>query len=398
MENQNLTNNLNFHYRVKVLMISLDRGLLGKGELGDVSSRHREYGKFVEKLDIIVFSRAGFNKNQISETVAAYPTNSKSKFGYLCDAYRIGKKLFAENQYQLLATQAPFISGLVGYFLAKKYQAKLLIHFHGDYINNKEWLKEKWYNFLLVPISKFLSKKADGIRVMSQGIKDKLVASGISENKIRVISTPVSLVKFGNWSNGKVEELKNQYQGKKIILFIGRLEAVKDLPTLLKGLKEVTKIDSSFVLLVIGSGSLANDWQNLAREEGLDDQVKFLGQLEHEDLVNYYAASEFVVNSSTSESFGKIFVEAAACGKPAVATATTGAKEIIINGQTGFLSPVGENSSLAANILKFLADEKLAKQFGQRAKESVAKRFDGGINTAEIIKFWQELIENKKRP
>lgn len=373
-------------------MVSLDRGLLGKGELGDVVSRHREYGNHVEKLDIIVFSRSGFSKNKISETVTAYPTNSKGKFGYLFDSYKIGKKLFKENKYQLIVTQAPFISGLVGYKLAKRLKVKLLIHFHGDYIKNKEWLKENWYNFLLVPISKFLAKKADGIRVMSQGIKDKLIDAKVAEDKIRVISTPVSLVKFGNWNDNKVAEIKNQHQGKKIILFIGRFEKVKDLPTLLKSLIEVKKIDSNFILLVIGKGSLHQNWQNTIKEMGLENEVVFLDQIEHEDLVNYYKACEFIVNSSTSESFGKIFVEAAACGKPSVATATTGAKEIIIDNQTGLLSPVEDSSKLTANIIKLLQNDQLTQSFGQKAKESVSKRFDGGINTQEIIKFWHEII------
>lgn len=378
---------------MRILMISLDRGLLGKGQLGDVVSRHIEYGKFVEKLDIIVFSRTGFKENQISENVKAFPTNSKLKSYYLFDAYKIGKKLFKKNDYQLVVTQAPFISGLVGYELAKRFKAKLLIHFHGDYIKNKEWLCERWYNFLLIPISKFLAKKADGIRVMSKGIKDKLVGSGVAENKIRVISTPVSLVKFGHWDNDKVNELKNKYQGKKIILSVGRLEKVKNLPTLFEALNRVKKEFQDFVLLIIGQGSLGEEWERQVKDMGLENEIKFLGQIEHEELVNYYQACEFVVNSSTSESFGKIFVEAAACSKPSVATATTGAQEIIVDNQTGLLSPIGDSSGLAANILKLLQNEELAVKLGRQAKESVSKRFDGGINTQEIIKFWQELCQ-----
>jgi len=378
---------------MKVLMISLDKGLLGKGELGDVTSRHQEYGKYVEKLDIVVFSRTGFEINKISENVTAYPSNSKTKFGYLFDSCKIGRKLFKENKYQLVVTQAPFISGLVGYRLAKKFKAKLLIHFHGDYVKNKEWLKEKWYNFLMVLISKFLAKRADGIRVMSQGIKDKLVDSGVKENKIKVISTPVSLVKFGKWDEAKVRELKNKYPGKKIILFVGRLSKEKDLPTLLQALQKVKHDFPNFVLLVLGDGDQRQNWQALAKEMGLSNEVKFLGKVDHEDLVNYYPAAEFVVNSSTSESFGKIFVEAAACEKPSVATSTTGSREIIINNQTGLLSPISDNSGLAVNILKLLEDEELVKRLGQQAKESVGKRFDGGINTQEIINFWQEIVK-----
>ena len=378
---------------MKVLMISLDKGLLGKGELGDVTSRHREYGKYVDKLDIIVFSKIGFEINKISENVRAFPSNSKGRLGYLFDSYRVGKKLSKDNKYQLVVTQAPFISGLVGYKLAKKFKSKLLIHFHGDYVKNKEWLKEKWYNFLMVLISKFLAKRADGIRVMSQGIKNKLVNSGVKGDKIKVISTPVSLVKFGNWDKNKVAELKNKYKANKIILFVSRLTKEKDLPTLLNALVEVKKDFQNFILLILGDGNQKEKWQQLVKEMNLEHEVKFLGKVDHEDLVNYYPASEFVVNSSTSESFGKIFVEAAACNKPSVATSTTGSREIIIEGRTGLLSPIGDSPSLAVNILKLLQDEELTRKLGSQAKELVSKRFDGGISTQEIIKFWEEIVK-----
>src|SRR3990167_6284202 len=114
---------------MKVLMISLDKGLLGKGQLGDVVSRHAEYGQYAKKLDIIVFSRVGFNFNQISPTVFAYPTNSANKFLYLVDAYKIGCRLFKKDNYQLVFTQAPFITGLAGWLFIHKMNAKIMVFF-----------------------------------------------------------------------------------------------------------------------------------------------------------------------------------------------------------------------------------------------------------------------------
>ena len=102
-------------------MISLDKGLLGKGQLGDVVERHKKYGEFVEKLDIIVFSKKGFAKYQISDNVTAYPTNSCCKLKYAGDARKIGKKLFGENKYNLIVTQEPFLTGLVGTRLKKQF-------------------------------------------------------------------------------------------------------------------------------------------------------------------------------------------------------------------------------------------------------------------------------------
>ncbi|MBU1164154.1 glycosyltransferase family 4 protein [Patescibacteria group bacterium] len=375
---------------MQVLMISLDKGLLGKGQLGDVVSRHQEYGQHVEKLDIIVFSKKGYEKYQLSENVHSIPTNSKTKLCYFCNSYKIGKGLFKNSKYDLIVCQTPFIAGLVGYRLAKKFKAKLLVHFHGDFVDNKEWLKEKWYNIFLLSIAKFVFRRSDGIRVMSKGIKDKLVSNGIKAEKIKVISTPVNLSKFENPDEQKVTSIKSKYQNKKILLFVGRLEQVKDFPTLLTAAEIVKKDYKDFVVLVLGNGSKYNEWKSLAEKSEV--RVDFLNQLDHKELVNYYQACDFIVNSSTNESFGKIFVEAAAASKTSVATNTTGAQEIIIDGQTGLLSPVNDPSSLAANIIKLLKNQDLTSELGQKAKELVNKKYDGANNTREIINFWQEII------
>ena len=78
-------------------MISIDRGLLGKGQLGDVLERHAEYGKHVDRLDIIVFSAPGFSENKISQNVSSFPTNSKSKIK-VCQVIKKTKKTIPQSQ------------------------------------------------------------------------------------------------------------------------------------------------------------------------------------------------------------------------------------------------------------------------------------------------------------
>ncbi|MCL5795138.1 MAG: glycosyltransferase family 4 protein, partial [Patescibacteria group bacterium] len=120
-------------------MISIDKGLLGQGQLGDVVPRHRQYGEFCEQLDIIVFSGQKVEVNEISSRVRAFSTNSKGRLKYYSDALKLGQQLFAKTQYDLIVTQEPFLTGLAGYKLKKQFGAKLLIHFHGDFWQNRRW-------------------------------------------------------------------------------------------------------------------------------------------------------------------------------------------------------------------------------------------------------------------
>ncbi len=369
---------------MRVLMISIDKGLLGKGQLGDVVERHREYGRHVDQLDIIVFSKKGFEKYQISENVMAYPTNSCCKLKYTCDAKKLGKKLFEKNKYDLIVTQEPFLTGLVGVSLKKKFGSKLLVHFHGDFAG-----------LFLLFAKLFILPKADGIRVMSQGQKEKLIEKGIKENKIRVISTPINLEKYF-----AVSGFDFAHQSQSRVLHVGRDDKVKDYNTLVQAFLLVAKKFSKAAFFQVGVGDKFkryNRWVNkLNKDPNLKSSFNFtivhVPQQRQDTLINdFYSEAYLVVLSSTSESFGKVLVEANACGKPVVSTATTGAKEIIQDGYNGFLVPIGDYQALADKIIYLLDNPQKAQEMGENGRKLVNERF--GNNTEKIINFWQELLK-----
>jgi len=280
---------------------------------------------------------------------------------------------------------------LVGWLLKRKFKIPLLVHFHGDFWENEYWIKEKWYNFILLLLSKFIVKRADGIRVVSSGIKRKLIKAGTSKNKIRVIPTPVDLQKFEKCNPKKVNQIRKKYGNKKIVLFVGRLSKEKNLPMLIKAAFDVIRKNKDVIFLIIGKGKEKEKLLHQTSHLKLQKYVKFLGCLKHEELVNYYHACEFIVLPSFSESFGKVLLEAGASGKPAVATSTTGAKEIIIDGKTGFLVPINDKKSLAECIVKLLQDENLVYQMGQLAKKHILSKFNPEKTIQKMIRFWLDV-------
>lgn len=204
---------------MKVLVLSLNHDLLKKNETAEVVLRHKLLGDQVKRLDIVVTAKAG-EINQISDKVKVYPTNSKTKFCYLLDCYWLGRKLFLENNYQLILAPAPFIISPVGYWLAKKFKAKFLLHFHGNYLINQNWLKESWLNRLSILNSLRLAKKADGIQVMNEEIKQLLINKNIAANKIKIISSSIAKSKFGiNQEKVINQESENQNYINEVIKF-----------------------------------------------------------------------------------------------------------------------------------------------------------------------------------
>lgn len=379
---------------MNVLIISLDRGLLGDNPLGDVIERHRTYGKYVDRIDIIVFAVREKKKNNISENVTVYSTQTKSKIFVPLLALDMGKKLFFQEKYDLIVTQDPFITGFIGLQLKKKFGAKLLVHLHGDFFKNPLWIRENWKNRFYLPLAKYIVNCANAIRVMSFAQKEKLLAMNISEEKIEVISTPVNIERFENYNNEKaISALTNRIkvQGlEKIILMVGRKDKVKDFPTLFKAMRIVMEKNPKAGLWLVGN-----------YQEDEIDQIDVLepkrrviisNRVDSVNLPAYYKLCDVVVLSSTSESFGKVLVEANACGKPVVSTATSGAREIIKDGINGFIVPIKDSDALAEKITYLLRNPEIAKKMGQDGKTLMYEKFDGKKNTRRIIEFWKKIV------
>ena len=377
---------------MRVLVISIDRTLLGADYSGDVLERHQKYAREAGSLDVIVMSTKGFKKKEIDSHLAVFPTNSKSKLTYVFDALEIAKNIYWPNKIDLIVCQDPFLTGLAGWLIKKRFKIPLLIHFHGDFWDNKYWLLEKsrwWFNWFLFLLSKFLVPRADGIRVVSSGIRDKLIKGGVSGEKIRVIPTPVDLKKFERFDEKKVKNLKERiHKNWKTIINVGRKDSAKDYSTLFKAIKLVHEKYGKLAFCQIGADIRLSD------KIRLDDSIKLtsIGKISQEELVNYYHASDIYVSSSKHESFGKVLIEALTAGLPVVATATTGSKEIIKDGINGFLVPVSDAQVLARRILDLLNNPQKAKQMGQAGKQMARERFNQEKVIREIIRFWKDLI------
>ncbi len=373
---------------MNIVNIGIDKSLVGGRQLGDAVARHKKYGEYTDHLDIIVYTdqEDKLEKYYISDKVLGHPTNSRSKLNFFFDTQEIFKKINEQHPVDIIVCQDPFICGLIGIWLKKKFPVKVQINFHGDFWQNTNWLKERWLNFIFLLVSKYTVFKADAIRVMSEGQKEKLIKAGIKANKIRVISTPVNIDNFLA-KQPLPAELKTE---KKVILMVGRKDKVKDFSTLFKAICLVYEKFVNLEFWLVGNYT-EEEKSKLPLPPKLT--VKLFGRTDINDLPKYYQAADLTVLSSTSESFGKVLVEANAAGKPVIATTTTGAKEIIQDGHNGYLVPIKDYQALADKVLYLLNNPDQAKKMGENGLTLVKERFSD--NTDKIINFWQDIINNK---
>jgi sugar transferase (PEP-CTERM/EpsH1 system associated) len=158
------------------------------------------------------------------------------------------------------------------------------------------------------------------------------------------------------------------------LICVGRLEAVKDLPTLLRALALAREDLPALELLVVGDGSARDPLEDMSRSLGLEKSVSFLGA--RDDVSELLRRATVFVSSSLSEGVALALLEAMAAGLPAVVTRVGGNVEVVQDGVTGLLVPPGDPGSLAAAIVALLGDPSRAVMMGRAARSRVEEWFD----------------------
>jgi D-inositol-3-phosphate glycosyltransferase len=196
--------------------------------------------------------------------------------------------------------------------------------------------------------------------------------------RIRVISPGVDVERFYPIPAAYAKEHIGMCPERRIILFVGRIEPLKGIDSLLRAIARVVdgwpELREGLCVPVIGGepDRIREDdemvrLQELREELGIGDIVTFLGAKDQDMLQYYYSAAEMVVMPSDYESFGMVALEAMACGTPVIASDVGGLAFLVKHGRTGYRAPPHDPEALADKITRLLTDEALRRRIGQRA-------------------------------
>jgi D-inositol-3-phosphate glycosyltransferase len=183
----------------------------------------------------------------------------------------------------------------------------------------------------------------------------------------------------------------------KLALFVGRVEPLKGLDTLLRALARLTPAQRDLTLTIVGGERDPNSGNaeqqrlaRLARELGVEGSLCWAGAQDHERLPLYYSAADMLVMPSHYESFGMVAVEAMACGTPVVASDVGGLSFTVEDGVSGYLAPPGDDAAFAARMGTLLADEPLRQALGVGARAR-AERFGWERIADEILSLYGQV-------
>jgi glycosyltransferase involved in cell wall biosynthesis len=192
---------------------------------------------------------------------------------------------------------------------------------------------------------------------------------GVPDERIAIAPNAVDLGIFGRRvaeARAARDELRKTLGLERCaFLYVGRLDPEKGL-TFLLGAVAGLPAD----LVVIGTGT-----EEERLRQAAPPNVRFLGRLERDELVPWYAAADALVLPSTSEPWGMVLNEGAAAGLPLVATDAAGAAlDLVDDGVNGFRVPAGNEAALRASLIGLAEDEELRRSAGERSRE-IAARF-----------------------
>src|SRR3569832_2407517 len=134
---------------------------------------------------------------------------------------------------------------------------------------------------------------------------------------------------------------------------------------------------------MVGDGSERPNAEHRARCLGIFEQCTFVGKQPR--IVDYLSASDDLLLPSEQESFGLAALEAMACEVPVVASRVGGLPEVVTDGETGYLSPVGDIDKMSADAARLLSDDKLRREMGRHARESAISRYRTNEDNPQYI-------------
>lgn len=148
------------------------------------------------------------------------------------------------------------------------------------------------------------------------------------------------------------------------------------------------------ILLIAGEGPERGSLESLCRDLGIADQVRFLGS--RSDVETVIAAADItVVPSVWHEGFGLIIAESMAAGRPVVASSIGGIPELIVDGETGFLTAPGDARDIAVKVACLLRDEALAARLAENALERSGKLFDLDHNVEKYLADYRDVLADE---
>ncbi|MBN1793516.1 MAG: lipopolysaccharide heptosyltransferase II [Candidatus Omnitrophica bacterium] len=328
-----------------------------------------------------VISHGGELVNRLTKIGATHytlPIHSKNPFLMIRMIWKVAEIIEKEGIDIVHARSR--VPAWIGFFAAFKSQRPFVTTCHGYYRKH------------------FFSKVMGwGKRVIANSavVANHMISDfGVAHDKIRIIPRGVDLEEF------RFTECRTELSGDWTVALVGRMTPLKGHIPFLKAMAKVARVVPHIKIWFVGdahekNAGYRNEVQLMAKRLGLDRYTEFLGN--REDIPALLNSIDLLVLPTIKpEAFGRVLIEAGACGVPVVASRVGGITEVIEDKKTGLLVRPEDPDELASAIIAVLRDRSVAKTMAHALRERVEKLFSLESMAQQVLKTYQDVLTHKK--
>ena len=247
-------------------------------------------------------------------------------------------------------------------------------------------------------VQRFVYSLSHHIVANSNAVREKLIADGTSAEKVTVVYNGLDLKRLDT-SASRSQSLARlglpaDEQRRFISIVANMRHEVKDYPMFLRSARQVKEAIPDAAFLLAGEGELSDSLHALARELCIHDSTYFLGRCEN--VAELLSISEACVLSSKAEGFSNSILEYMAAGRPVVVTDVGGAREVVREGETGYLVRSGDDAAMAERLIWLLRDPEKARSMGAKGRRVVEEKFSCKAQLARTEELYERLLKTAK--
>lgn len=279
---------------------------------------------------------------------------------------------------------------IIVHYLSKKYQIPYVLQAHGSLPTIGRETRRWFFDTFFGPK---LLKDASRVIALNRMELDQYEAAGVPSEKIAIIPNSLDLSEFVNLpKEGCFRQRFGLDENKRIVLFLGRLNKIKGLDTLVSAFKRVIEESNDSILVIAGpDDGYLSKLQSLINTLGINDNVLLVGPLYGKDKLAAYVDADVYVLPSTYETFPVTILEAYACSKPVIASQVGCLSDLVIDDITGYLVEVRSSVKLVNAIIKLLKDPKKANELGLNGKKLVQTHYNAE-KVADILENIYRMV------
>lgn len=240
-----------------------------------------------------------------------------------------------------------------------------------------------------LPITRYGLQQSDGVTAVSKFLKQATIET-FDFDEIEVIPNFICQNHYKRLVDSPLRK-ELAPNGERLLVHVSNFRAVKRPADCVEILAKVRAAGVNARLVMAGDGPERSAVTYRAEQLGMNGNVAFVGK--QANIADYMGVADVFLLPSELESFGLAALEAQACEAPVIATRIGGLPEVINDGETGFLSDVGDIDKMTSDTLRLLGDEKMRRSFGEKGRELAVQRYSTSKIIPQYIAYYEKIVQ-----